>query len=66
MLVTETISINNKRYLHNYSDAGFKISREGVLYRDNVLFDDALDPIDSGRTYTETDIPVFVDDGEEH
>lgn len=60
MLITETISINNKRYLHNYSDAGFKISR------DNVLYDDALDPVDSGRTYTETDVPVPVDDGEEH
>lgn len=60
MLITETISINNKHYLHNYSDAGFKISRDGVLY------DDALDPIDSGRTYTETDVPVPVDDEEEH
>ena len=60
MLITETISINNKQYLHNYSDAGMKICR------DNVLYDDALDPIDSARTYTETDIPVPVDDEDEH
>ena len=66
MIKTEIAKINGIQYLHNYSNAGFKISRDGVLYRDNVLFDDALDPVDSGRTYTETDIPVFVDDGEEH
>ena len=66
MIKTEIVKINGTQFLHNYSDAGMKISREGVLYRDNVLFDDALDPVDSGRTYTETDIPVPVDDGEEH
>ena len=60
MLITETIFINDKQYMHNHSDAGFKICRDGVLY------DDALDPVDSGRMYTETDIPVPVDDGEEH
>ena len=60
MIKTEIVKINGIQFLHNYSDAGMKISRDGVLY------DDALDPIDSGRTYTETDIPVPVDDGEEH
>lgn len=60
MIKTEIVKINGTQYLHNYSDAGFKVSRDGVLY------DDALDPVDSGRTYAETDIPVPVDDGDEH
>lgn len=60
MIKTEIVKINGTQFLHNYSDTGMKISRSGVLY------DDALDPIDSGRMYTETDVPVPVDDGEEH
>lgn len=32
-----------------YSDAGVKIERNGVLY------DEAIDPINSGRVYTETE-----------
>lgn len=35
-----------------YSDKGMMIERDGVR------LDDAIDPIDSGRTYTETDEPV--------
>ena len=58
MLITETITINTHDYLHNYSDAGFYIEREGVYYAD------AIDPINSGRVYTETDIPS-PDSGEE-
>ena len=52
MLKTEEVIINAQRYLHNYSDAGFMIERDGVKYGD------AIDPIDSGRVYVETDIPV--------
>lgn len=58
MLVTETIKINDHDYLHNYSDAGYLIEREGIYYAD------AIDPINSGRVYTETDIPI-PDSGEE-
>lgn len=54
MLVTETIEINGIQYLHNYSDAGFKVERNGIQY------DDAVDPINSGRVYTETNVPVTV------
>ena len=49
MIITETIVINNIEYLHTYSDLGFKIERDGVAY------DDAIDPIDSNRTYTEVE-----------
>lgn len=58
MLVTETVEINGRQYLHNYSDAGYKIQRNGVLY------DDALDAVDSGRVYTETDVPIEVNQDE--
>ena len=46
MIVVEQIS---DKLMRTYSDAGKKIERDGVLY------DEAVDPIGSGRTYTETD-----------
>ena len=49
MIITETIIINNTEYLHTYSDLGFKIERDGVVY------DDAIDPIGSNRTYIEVE-----------
>ncbi|MBQ8254947.1 MAG: hypothetical protein IJY94_05525 [Clostridia bacterium] len=52
MIVKEIITINGKEYLHTYSDSGKQIEREGALYVD------AIDPIDSNRTYTETDVPT--------
>ena len=48
MIKIETITINNKEFQHTYSDEGYMIERDGVIYSD------AIDPIDSGRTYTET------------
>lgn len=39
----------NGNLVKTYSDAGMKIERDGVRY------DEAIDPVDSGRTYTETD-----------
>lgn len=48
MIVTETVTINGKQYLHTYSDDGKTILRDGIEY------DDAYDPIETGRTYTET------------
>lgn len=49
MIVTEIVTINGKEYLHTYSDAGRSVVRDGVAY------EDAIDPIDSGRVYTEGD-----------
>lgn len=39
-----------------WSDAGMRIERDGVRY------DEAIDPTDKGRTYTETDEPVPSED----
>ena len=48
MIISEIITINNEQYLHTYSSTGFTIERDGEEYSD------AIDPIDSGRIYIET------------
>lgn len=50
MIKTEIIG----NLIKTYSDLGVKI-HGGVPESD---YDEAYDPIDSGRTYTETDIPI--------
>ena len=42
-----------------YSDNGVMIERDGVRYPE------AVDPLDSGRVYTETDEPIYVGTREE-
>ena len=54
MIVKEIVSINGKDFEKTYSDKGMKIERDGVRY------DEAIDPINSGREYVETDEPVEV------
>lgn len=48
MIKTEKITINGKEYIRTWSDNNKMIERDGELY------EEAIDPIDSGRTYTET------------
>lgn len=52
MLKTETITINGRTFTRTWSDAGYQVERDGALY------DEAIDPAELGRTYTETDQPV--------
>lgn len=52
MIKTETITIRGRQMARTYSDAGMMIERAGVRHSE------AVDPIGSGRTYTETDEPV--------
>lgn len=49
MIITETLTINEKEYTRRYSDLGVYLERDGALY------EEAIDPIDSGRIYTETE-----------
>lgn len=56
MIKTETITIGGKQFMRTYSTAGCYIERDGEHYAD------AIDPIDSGRTYTETDIPIKIEE----
>ena len=50
MVQTETVTINGTTYTHTYSDAGRIIERQ-----DGACFVEAIDPLNSDRTYTETD-----------
>lgn len=52
MIRTETITINGKAYTRTYSDIGYMIERDGAVY------EEAIDPAELGRTYTETDQPI--------
>lgn len=60
MIITETVEINGQQYKKTYSDSGFKV-HGGFPEAD---YDEVIDPIDSGRTYTETDIPIEYDEAE--
>lgn len=54
MIQTETLTINNHKLIRTYSDAGFKIRKSGT----DEIYDEAIDPANSGRTYSETDEKV--------
>lgn len=59
MIRTEIVTIRGKEYNKTYSDEGFMIERDGVQYSE------AIDPIGSGREYTETETKVEEEnDGE--
>lgn len=49
MVVTENVTIREKEFVRNYSNAGYMIERDGVRYSE------AIDPIGYERQYTETD-----------
>lgn len=59
MVKTETVQILDKDYLCTYSDIGKYVVRDGILY------ERAIDPIDSTRTYSESTeyIPQIEDLG---
>lgn len=61
MIVTEYFKTRKDGVVLNrtYSDAGFKIERDGVVY------DEAIDPADLNRIYTETNEPRYVPEQEE-
>ena len=52
MIIHTTKEINGVVYDYAYSDSGFMIERGGVRYSE------AVDPLDSGRVYTETEEPI--------
>ena len=58
MIVPKKKTINGIEYDYTYSDTGMYIERDGVPYTD------ALDPLDSGRVYIETDIPIEPENDE--
>ena len=52
MIIQKTKEINGVVYDYAYSAPGYMIERDGVCYSE------AVDPLDSGRIYTETDEPI--------
>lgn len=57
MLITETVTIKDEKFVKNYSDRGLYIERDGVMY------EEAVDPIEykDSRIYTETDKAIEVE-----
>lgn len=57
MIITEKVTIRNRDFIRTYSDEGRYVVRDGVSYSE------AIDPLDSGRVYTEgEEIPEEVTD----
>ena len=52
MIIQTIKEINGVSYDYTYSDSGFMIERDGVRYSE------AVDPLNSGRVYTETEEPI--------
>lgn len=52
MIKTEVVTIRDKQYQRTWSDAGMMIERNGARYSE------AVDPLNSGRTYIETEEPA--------
>lgn len=47
---TETVTINGTSFVRTYSDEGRAVVRDGIAYQE------AIDPAEFGRTYTEGDL----------
>ena len=50
MIQTETFEKNGRTLVRTWSDTGYRIRQDGT----GAVYDEAVDPADSGRTYTET------------
>lgn len=51
MIKVETVTIDGRTLIRTYSDSGYMIKQDGT----GAVYSEAVDPADSGRTYTETD-----------
>lgn len=54
MIQTETLTIEGHSFIRTWSDSGMMI-HGGMPEAD---YDEAIDPTELGRTYTETEIPI--------
>lgn len=50
MIITERVTINNREFIRTYSDSNRFVVRDGVSYSE------AIDPLESGRVYTEGEV----------
>lgn len=58
MIKTENITIKGRPFVRTYSDSGCYVVRDGIAY------DEAVDPVQFGRQYTEGD-PVEMTETEQ-
>lgn len=54
MIKIETITINGRTLVRTYSDENLMIRQDST----GNIYSEAVDPVGSGRTYTETDTPI--------
>lgn len=54
MIKIETITINGRTLVRTYSGANRMIRQDST----GNIYSEAVDPVGSGRTYTETDTPI--------
>ena len=54
MIKTELIMVDERQLRRTWSDAGYMIERDGVVYSE------AVDPADFDRAYTETDKIISI------
>lgn len=59
MIIKTTKEINGVVYDYTYSDAGMMIERNGARYSE------AVDPLNSGREYIETDEAIETEEASE-
>lgn len=59
MIIQTKKEINGVMYDYAYSDSGYMIERDGVRYSE------AVDTLDSGRVYTETEEPIATEEATE-
>ena len=55
MIITEVYTINGKPFTRTYSDTG-------MVMRNGVIYEEANDPTECGRTYEEVPRPVEEED----
>lgn len=62
MIKTENTYVNGRTLVRTYSDANRMIRQDGT----GNIYSEAVDPVGSGRTYTETEeeIPTATDDAD--
>ena len=54
MIATENITIGGRELVRTYSDANLMIRQDST----GNIYSEAADPLNSGRSYTETDTPI--------
>ena len=61
MIITELYEVREDgvRLMRTYSNKNMKIMQDGT----SALYEEAVDPEFTGRTYTETDIPLEEEEG---